>query len=91
MWQQESQDQGRDGAGPAAGKSWGGQEVTGSRGHGDPSAARGDVSTPPPRPGTNTCFQSCVWLVNKLTDGEGIVFSVRIRKRGFLTSESSGN
>ena len=45
MWQQEYQDQGRDGAGPAAGKSWGGQEVTGSRGHGDPSAARGDVST----------------------------------------------
>lgn len=47
MWQQESQDGGRDGPGPAAGKSGGGQEVTDSRGHGDPSAAaRGDVSTP---------------------------------------------
>lgn len=64
MWQEESQDGGRDGPGPAAGKSGGGQAVTDSRGHGDPSAARRDVSTPPP-PGQTPVFRAaCGWSTN---------------------------
>ena len=74
-----------DGPSPAAGKSGGGQRVMDSRGYGDPSAAPGDVGTPP---GTSTCVQSCVWLVTKLMDGEGIVFSVRIRKIGIFLLQS---
>lgn len=66
MWQEEPQDGGGDTPGPAAGKSGGGQGLMDSRGYGDPSAAPGDVSTPP---GTSTCVQSCIWLVSKLMDG----------------------